>query len=68
MDMLNGQKLLRKNGEVVAADEALKGHIISKWFFGVFNFLQKTNKNKSTSFFGGIEDTIICFRDYLTFN
>ena len=23
--MLNGQKLLRKNGEVVAADEALKG-------------------------------------------
>ena len=25
MDMLNGQKLLRKNGEVVAADEALKG-------------------------------------------
>ena len=24
-----------------------KGQIISKWFFGVFDFLQKTNKNKS---------------------
>ena len=24
-----------------------KGQIISKWFFGVFNFLLKTNKNKS---------------------
>ena len=23
-----------------------KGQIISKWFFGVFDFLQKTNKNK----------------------
>ena len=31
MDMLNGQKLLRKNGEVVAADEALKDKMI---FFG----------------------------------
>ena len=26
----------------------LKGQIISKWLFGVFNFLQKTNENKST--------------------
>ena len=26
----------------------IKGQIISKWFFGVFNFLQKTNENKST--------------------
>ena len=25
-----------------------KGRIISKWFFGVFDFLQKTNENKST--------------------
>ena len=25
-----------------------KGPIISKWFFGVFDFLQKTNENKST--------------------
>ena len=24
-----------------------KGQIISKWFFGVFDFLQKTNENKS---------------------
>ena len=24
-----------------------KGQIILKWFFGVFDFLQKTNKNKS---------------------
>ena len=38
-----------------------KGQLISKWFFGVFNFLQKTNENKShcskvefiRSFFGG---------------
>ena len=26
----------------------IKGQIISKWFFGVFDFLQKTNENKST--------------------
>ena len=25
-----------------------KGQMISKWFFGVFNFLQKMNENKST--------------------
>ena len=25
-----------------------KGQIISKWFFGFFGFLQKTNENKST--------------------
>ena len=25
-----------------------KGQIISRWFFGVFDILQKTNKNKST--------------------
>ena len=24
-----------------------KGQIISKWFFGAFDFLQKTNENKS---------------------
>ena len=28
--------------------EEAKGQIISKWFFGVFDFLQKTNENKST--------------------
>ena len=25
-----------------------KGQLISKWFFGVVDFLQKTNENKST--------------------
>ena len=25
-----------------------KGQLISKWFFGSVNFLQKTNENKST--------------------
>ena len=25
-----------------------KGQLISKWFFGVVDFLQKTNKNRST--------------------
>ena len=25
----------------------IKGQIISKWIFGVFDFLQKTNENKS---------------------
>ena len=33
MDMLNGQKLLRKNGEVVAADEALKDKKIICYYF-----------------------------------
>ena len=27
---------------------AIKGQLISKWFFGVVDFLQKTNENKST--------------------
>ena len=27
---------------------ASKGQLISKWFFGVFDFFQKTNENKST--------------------
>ena len=39
----------------------LKGHLISKWFFEVVDFLQKTNENTShtsknefiRSFFGG---------------
>ena len=26
----------------------VKGQIMSKWLFGVFDFLQKTNENKST--------------------
>ena len=53
-----------------------KGQIISKHLFGVLNFFQKTNENKLyssknefvCSFFGRIQDTIICFRGYLTFN
>ena len=44
--------------------------------FWCLKFLPKTNENKShssknefvRSFFGRIQDTIICFRDYLTFN
>ena len=28
--------------------EVAKGQMISKWFLGVFDFLQKTNENKST--------------------
>ena len=28
-------------------DQLFKGQLISKWFFGVVDFLQKTNKNKS---------------------
>ena len=63
---------LNKSEELVTNT---KGQIISKCLFGVFNFFQKTNKNKShssknefvRSFFGKIPDTIICFRDYLTF-
>ena len=30
------------------ADVLIKGQIISKWFFDVFDFLQKTNENKLT--------------------
>ena len=29
-------------------EESAKGQIISKWFFDVFDFLQKSNENKST--------------------
>ena len=28
--------------------DSTKGQLISKWFFGVDDFLQKTNENKST--------------------
>ena len=57
-----------------------KGQIISKWFFGVFNFLLKTNKNKSiwgiivvksnsfVRFLEEMEDTKKPFRNYLTFS
>ena len=59
-----------------------KGQIISKAIFVLSNFSKKTNENDLTSyfivlwynksnqfrsFFGRIQDTIICFRDYLTF-
>ena len=49
----------------------IKGQIISKCFFGVFNFLQKTNENTShtsknkfiCSLFGRIHGLTICFRN-----
>jgi hypothetical protein len=56
-----------------------KGQIILKWFFGVFDFLQKTNENKSTwgiieiksnsfvHFFGGKWRHQKPFWNYLTF-
>ena len=31
-----------------------KGQLISKWFFGVFNFLQKTNENNENKLTWGI--------------
>ena len=31
-----------------SASVKTKGQLISKWFFGVVDFLQKTNENKST--------------------
>ena len=48
-----------------------KGQLISKWFFGVVDFLQKTNENMShssknkfvRSFFGRIHGLTICFRN-----
>ena len=48
-----------------------KGQVISKGFFGVFNFFQKTNENTShssknefiRSFFGRIHGLTICFRN-----
>ena len=54
---------------------ASKGQLISKCLFGVFNFLQKTNKNKShsskfeffSSFFGGNVGLKKSFRFCLTF-
>ena len=57
----------------------IKGQIISKWFFGVFDFLQKTNQNKLTwgvilvksnsfvRFLEEIKDTNKPFWNYLTF-
>jgi hypothetical protein len=54
---------------------ALKGQLISKRLFGVFNFLQRTNENKShsskvefvRSFFGGNVRLRKSFRLCLTF-
>ena len=50
-----------RTGWQVKAKALDKGQLISKWFFGVVDFLQKTNENKShsskvefiRSFFGG---------------
>ena len=59
-------------------DVTFKCQLISKYLFGVFNFSQKTNENKSTwgitilksnffiRFFGKIEDTLKSFWNYLT--
>ena len=33
---------------VPTSNSPAKGQLISKWLFGVFNFLQKTNENKLT--------------------
>ena len=30
--------------KAIASKKTPKGHLISKWFFGVIDFLQKTNK------------------------
>ena len=57
-------------------EDLTKDQLISKCFLGVIGFLQKTNENKShsrknefvCSFFGRIQDTIICIRDYPTFS
>ena len=58
---------------------AIKGQLVLKCLFGVFNFLQKTNENKSTwviivvksnlfvRFFGWIQGLTICLRVLLTF-
>ena len=52
----------------------VKGQLISKLLFCVFNFLQKTNKNKSyivvklNSFFGGNISLKKSFRFFLTFS
>ena len=56
--------------------ESIKGQLISKYIFDVFNFFQKTNENTShssknefiCSFFGRIHGLTICFRNYLTFS
>ena len=65
----NDWKVLQKN--IVAT----KGQIISKWFLGVFDFLQKMNENKSIwgiivvksdsfiRFLEEIEDTKNAFRN-----
>ena len=53
-----------------------KGQVISKGFFGVFNFFQKTNENMShsiknefiCSFFGRIHSLTICFWNNVTFS
>ena len=34
--------------ELMRAKKADKGQLISKWYFGFVDFLQKTNENKST--------------------
>ena len=43
--------LFKKNGTPITLKDSIvvsKGQLISKCLFGVFNFLQKTNENKST--------------------
>ena len=42
------KKIKRIPALFVNKTSAFKGQLISKWFFGVVDFLQKTNENKST--------------------
>ena len=65
--------------KTVAISAERKGQLFSKCLLGVFNFSQKTNKNKSTwdiivvnsksfiHFLGEIEDIKKTFRNYPTF-
>ena len=60
----------KKQGvDIQVVNFSIKGQVISKGFFGVFNFFQKTNENIShsirnefiCSFFGRIHSLTICF-------
>ena len=39
---------LQKESLISPLSYVCKGHLISKWFFGVFDFFKKLNENKST--------------------
>ena len=42
-------KFLRLYSQAKVIQKVIKGQLISKCLFGVFNFLQKMNENKSTT-------------------